>query len=120
MVKLDDCWESWEVAYCSRDLHVTFSVRSNRDSAPAGVYTEFLTSDGKICGRGWAESRQPLVAGVTATFRTTTVYAYCAAPFQTVRAITRIQEFSNTSANPVPIEMTKQEVLLGYTFFTSP
>jgi hypothetical protein len=113
----------WDLVSCFEDLYFKFAVRYNRDATYARLWTEFRTSDGRVCGetfgrgdagRGDVEISQPVVAGVVATFQTSPVYlkpdCWDLLPFKTVTVLARV-----TAGSP-PVELMKQEFAIGYTF----
>lgn len=90
---------------------------------------EFLTYDGRVCAySGWdvqpldADVKQPLVAGVVATFRTTVVFlkpdCFDRLPFQAIRVVVRVIADPTPRVNDgsVIMELMKQELSTDYTF----
>jgi hypothetical protein len=113
----------WDLVSCFEDAYFKFAVRYNRDVTYARLWTEFRTSDGRVCGetfgrgdagRGDAEVSQPLVAGVVTTFQTSPVYlkpdCWDLLPFKTLTVLAHV-----TAVSP-PVELMKQEFAIGYTF----
>ena len=120
-----DCSDTWDFYSCSKELHLTFVVRSNHNSDLASLDTEFLTSDGQVCGSSSAETTQPLSTGVAATFRTTVVILRdysCALPFRTARVVARVMDHPNPRVNTgaPPIELIKQGFPIDFTFANVP
>jgi hypothetical protein len=123
-IRLVDCSDNWDSYSCFKDLQLTFSVRTNQNADLATLYTEFLTSDGKVCGNSWAETGQPLFARVVATFRTTVVNltpdCFDLLPLKITRALTRVRDTPNPRVNTglphVFVELMKQEFSIDYTF----
>jgi hypothetical protein len=80
------------------------------------LFTEFRTSDGRVCGETFMETFQPVVAGVIATFQTSPVYlkpdCFDLLPFQSVTVLARV-----TAVSPgTLVELMKQEFSIDYTF----
>ena len=123
-ISLVDCSDNWDAYFCFKDLHLTFSARSNRNSDLRTLHIESLTSDGKVCGDSLEDANQPLVAGVVAVFRATVVYlkpdCFDLMPFRATHVLTRILDTPNPRVNAgvprVPIEFMKQEFPISYTF----
>ena len=113
----------WDLVSCFEDSYFKFAVRYNGEATYARLWTEFRTSDGRVCGetfgrgdagRGDAEISQPVVPGVVTTFQTSPVYlkpdCWDLLPFKTVAVLARL------TAVGTRIELMKQEFAIDFTF----